>query len=100
MLLAEDLLILLVPESSGELPRRSGTQSALAAVLAGHKAPTPWSAALLYALNAVDEVTPGPAAMRRAEKLSTSEWPGSAVVPPLVDRMAVLGDIIVAPDLL
>lgn len=31
MLLAEDLLVLLVPTAVGELPRRSGTQAALAA---------------------------------------------------------------------
>ncbi|MFI7680349.1 GPP34 family phosphoprotein [Actinophytocola sp. NPDC049390] len=33
MALAEDLLVLLVGKSSGELPRRSGTQSALAAAV-------------------------------------------------------------------
>lgn len=33
MLLAEDLLVLLVPTAAGELPRRSGTQAALAAAL-------------------------------------------------------------------
>jgi hypothetical protein len=33
MLLAEDLLVLLVPTTVGELPRRSGTQAALAAAL-------------------------------------------------------------------
>jgi hypothetical protein len=33
MLLAEDLLVLLIPRSSGELPKYGGTQSALAAAL-------------------------------------------------------------------